>query len=381
MAKRSAVVAAPLLALALLGPGAAAPAAADDRLAVGPAGSAGPGAGFEKDVGKAFDDLSNATKAGALGKGTQDQAPAPQPLRIISWNIRVFGRGVKPEREAAVDSILERMFSEGHSGKVLAIQEVANEGGEGKFDEALPGKDSSWTPSFENTADSQDNAFFVRTGVEVDCERFLFKEGSLKSLHPARVAHVRVGDLDFTIVTLHLSFRNGDPQDSKRELRHVLRWLREYLSDPANDPDVVVAGDFNLPTRRGKESSARSREAAWTPIEDIIEDYPEFRRGPAAGQDAPGKTELFALVDDLTSRRKGEPANNYDHFILTGDLYREEYVEGSAGVVEPALIERAEGRHDVVASDHFPISLRLRTGGAGNDGEPIRPDGPGRLCP
>ena len=322
----------------------------------------------DNDLSQAFGDLSGAVQSKAIKSVRPPSSGGGEPVRIISWNVRTFGRRVKEERAAAFDSILSRLFNQNRNAKVLAIQEVSNEGGNTHFDEMLPGEDSRWNPSFDNTEDSQDNAFYTREGVEVDCERFVFDSGSAKSKHPARAAHMRIGDFDFTIVTLHLAFKNGDADDSRRELRHALNWLKTYLADKGNDPDVILAGDFNLPTRAGKTRSVRSSEGKWAPIEDTIDTYPEFKEGG-----------LVALVDDLTSRRKGTPANNYDHFLLTKDAL-EEYVDGSAEAVDDESINRIEGQRGINASDHLPISARFRTGGSGADGRVIHLDGPGRFC-
>jgi exonuclease III len=363
MSKRIAVCA--VLLSALIGSASAQP------LALGPASSDDTPSfsGSGTDLGQAFGELGGALKARPIKSVRPPSSGGGEPIRIISWNVRTFGRSVKEERAAAFDSILSRLFSENHNAKVLAIQEVSNEGGSTNFNEMLPGGDSRWNPSFDNTEDSQDNAFYTQTGVQVDCEKFVFDSGSAKSKHPVRAAHMRIGDLDFTILTLHLAFKNGDADDSKRELRHALNWLKGYLADPTNDPDVILAGDFNLPTRAGKAQSVRSSEGKWSPIEDVLETYPEFKDGG-----------LVALVDDKTSRRKGEAANNYDHFIVTKDLYNEEYVVGSAGIVPTSTINRVEGQRGVMASDHYPISARFRIGGEGGDSRVIHQDGPGRFC-
>lgn len=330
---------------------------------------AAPSSASEQDLGQAFSELGGAIKSRPIQSARPPSSGGGEPVRILSWNVRTFGRRIKEERAAAFESILSRLFSENRNTKVLAVQEVSNEGGSTNFDAMLPGRDARWAPSFQNTSDSQDNAIFAREGAEVHCEKFVFDVGSAKSKHPARAAHIRIGDLDFTLVTLHLAFKNGDADDSRRELRHALNWLKKYLAEKTNDPDVILAGDFNLPTRAGKQISVRASEGKWAPIEDTLDTYPEFKDGG-----------LVALVDDLTSRRQGETANNYDHFLITGDLAREEYVEGSAGVVDDETINRVEGQRDVLASDHLPISARLRTGGQGADGRLIHLDGPGTFC-
>ena len=122
------------------------------------------------------------------------------------------------------------------------------------------------------------------------------------------------------------------------------------------DPDFIVAGDFNLPTGRGKEFSVRSADRSWGPIEDSL---------------GPGFT---ALVDEPTSRHGREgAANNYDHFLVSDDFLDEELVvAGAVSSAEVALAEREAGAR---ASDHFPIALTFRKSGADAGGKAVALDG------
>jgi hypothetical protein len=62
------------------------------------------------------------------------------------------------------------------------------------------------------------------------------------------MAHFVVDDFDFTLITLHLTFADGDTAESVRELRTLLDLLDGYFQEPLHDPDVVVCGDFNIPS-------------------------------------------------------------------------------------------------------------------------------------
>ncbi len=369
-----------LMALAAARPGAFL-FAQDQAPAPAPVDSLGPG--FEANLSGVLEGVRAARQARPLGTiRPEDALGHGEPIRIVSWNLMNFGDGIAVERLKAYKSILEHMFTDSRSAKVLAVQELGSkERGAEKFGDLLPGKEGRWNIGFGDTDDFQDNGFFTRKGIVVNCQKTLFKEGSAKSWHPARLGHMRAGNFDFTMVTVHLAFGKDQPGRTQREMKYVLDWLKEYLADPKNDPDVIITGDFNLPTRKGKEGSRRSSQGKWTPIEDIIDEYPEFRSETEANGNGVRKpTALYALVDDQTSRADGEPANNYDHFLLTGDAFDEEYVEGSAGMIPPKFIHRVEGSRDVVVSDHYPITARFRSGGPGNNGKVILPDGPGPVC-
>ncbi len=354
--------------------------------------SASPVAAADKPIN--LDDLFKALRERVQEEAKPLREPKPKAaadvqdaasMRIISWNIQTWGSSVNPKRQDGYRAILDHMFSENRTARVLSVQELAHEAGAKNFESLLPGGADRWNLSFQDSTDSQDNGFYTQKDVGVDCDRLLFSKGGTpvepdkeKSLHPARVAHMHVGKLDFTIVTLHLTYEDGNADASRRELRAILDWLTEYYKDPKNDPDVILSGDFNLPTRKGKEQSTRGSEGNWHPVEDIIEEYPLFREEKdKQGRRRAKKTQLIALVDERTSRQKGEPANNYDHFIMSGDLWDEEYVLGSAGPMPANFLHGVEKKLEVYISDHYPISAQFRTSGKGNNRRAVRRDGNG----
>lgn len=288
--------------------------------------------------------------------------PAGQPFTIVSWNLQTFGKGLTKKhlnRKQAFEEAMPRVLADPNVG-VLAAQEVANDTGAQTLDEMLP-QPADWTQSFEQTEDSMNNGFWVRD-TRIDCQGLLFSDRSL-SQHPARVAHMTHGQLDFTIITVHLSFDGGHAESSGGELDHVLDWLQAYFAKPGADPDVIIAGDFNLPSRAGTSKGHK------TAIEDFIDGW------RAAGRRLP---EFVTLVDKPTSRSHGDPAHNYDHFLISKHLADTAYVAGSADRVPDDVIDalRAiESRKSVQISDHFPIQAQFLSGGDGADGRPIQPDG------
>lgn len=274
--------------------------------------------------------------------------PDEDVFRLVSWNLQTYGKRIKAERKRASAEALRRIFADAQS-KVLAAQEIGDDAGAENVASALEGTRGSWTMDFENSRDAQDNGLFVRDG-KVECSGFLFSttEDQRVSRHPARAAHVRIGDLDFTLITVHLEYNHGGAGSSVAELRRVLDWVAARLD---REPDVVVAGDFNLPTRAGKVLSQRGWDADWTPLEDVLAEYQALRMTP--------------LVDEPTSRRNGIAANNYDHFLVTRHLLETAYVRGSAQRLPESFLTAIEAQERVEISDHFPIALTLRSRGAG----------------
>jgi len=325
------------------------------------------------DLNESFAALSTETKQQASSiDGTAAQfkpLQRRQIFRLISWNVQTFGGNISPARERAYGQLLDHMFSRSRSSKVLAVQELANDEGRDKFSNSLPGGPDRWNPSFQNTNSSQDNGFFTQRQVEVNCEQLMYakmgEDGRWRSdperiKHPVRVSHMKMGNFDFTLINLHLTFQGGDSNASIGEFQHVLKWLSDYFADPASDPDVIITGDFNL-------NSAT--------LHSVMQQWPAFRYDyNEDGEAIPKATTMVTLVDEATSRHNGVPKNNYDHFIMTADTYLEEYVTGSAGAVTPGLLKAIEEENEVYVSDHLPISSGFYTSGVGNDDRPIEPD-------
>lgn len=279
-------------------------------------------------------------------------APAGQTARVVSWNLQRFGRRVSQKRRQAMRLALPRLLA-GTAPTVLAVQELSNDRGAALLLGMLPGDGRGWTMSFQDTSAALNNGVFAGPGARVGCGGNLELEGVA---HPPHMAHVTIGDADFTLVSVHLTYAGGDAAASHAELERILAWVRAQAARPGADPDFVIAGDFNLPTRAGKELSARAGSGAWTPLDGAIGD------------------DFIALVDEPTSRsgRSGE-ANNYDHFLVSADFAAEELLD--AGALDKAVLHAAEAQGGSRSSDHYPIAMGLRVAGPGRDGRPIAPDG------
>ncbi|MBI3297680.1 MAG: endonuclease/exonuclease/phosphatase family protein [Elusimicrobia bacterium] len=292
-------------------------------------------------------------------------------VRVISWNVQAFGANVSPEREAAYREVLGHMLSDSRSARILSFQEIANATGAAKIGAMLPGAGERWNDSFTNTNGAMDNGFFAERGVGMGCERPLFarqdergrwQRDREKAMHTPRAAHMRVGNFDFTLLSIHLTFGGGDSRESARELTNILDWVARYLAQPGADPDVIITGDLNIPTNKGRSKPGPS-------VEDVVAAHPAFGRQG-------GSRRFVALVDAPTSRnREGQPVNNYDHVLMTGDAYDEEYAKSSAGVVPHDFMRAIEERHGTMVSDHLPVSAGFYTSGEGGDGKPIAADG------
>lgn len=261
--------------------------------------------------------------------------------RLVSWNIQTFGKRVSAKRRAAVAGALSAILGGTSRPTVLAAEEIANAEASETLAGMLP---RGWSASFQDTPDAMDNGVYYGPGARVDCAFTL--DGFQ---HPPRVAHLTVGDAGFTLIVVHLAYDKGDAAVSDGELARLQAWAEAEAAKPDADPDYVIAGDFNLPTRAGKAESSRAGARSWTPLEDVLD------------------ADLTALVDEPTSRGRGRRAvNNYDHFLVSRAFRRELLLE--AGRLDEKLVLDAEDAAGARASDHFPIALTFRTRGVARRG-------------
>ena len=265
-----------------------------------------------------------------------------------------------------VADALDRLFLRTY--ELLASQEISGSGNSEVLRNLLPGGTTVWSASFADTTDRQDNGFWIRPTVRIGDVRTLFATSMLdgsgrivadptRSVHPPRAAHFTVGNFDFTLITVHLTFAGGDTSESAREMRVLLDYLDDYFEQPGHDPDVIIAGDFNIPSRLSGQTGSGG-----ITLDSIFDQDPRFQVG---------ERRFVVTVHDPTSRRSiangGVPANNYDHFVLSADTL-EEFVQARR-VSTDILTAHPEYPEERLTSDHFPVAGFFRTAGAG-----IQPD-------
>lgn len=154
------------------------------------------------------------------------------------------------------------------------------------------------------------------------------------SRHPPHIAHFAIGDFDFTLITLHLTFQEGDTQESVRELRNILDFLDAYFYTPGHDPDVIITGDFNAPSQLSGEA-----EDDGLAIDGVLAVDLRFQAG---------ERRFVVTVHEKTSRKaNGEPNENYDHFILSADCLEEFIRNPACGHRDlDGALRRATGRRN-----------------------------------
>ncbi len=309
-------------------------------------------------------ELRNQRVPARLTEIPNDRALVPEDwLAVVSWNIQVGGTSTDPSatRPNLVAGALRSLFGGTH--QLLAAQEISAVSNSEILRGLLPGGSASWRSSFIDSEDSMDNGTWFRLAAFVRDSFALFtsptptpglvSRDAGKSLHPPHVARIEVGDFDFTLISLHLTFDDGNSRESARELANILDYLDSYFNDPEHDPDVILCGDFNLPSRLSNQTG---RDGII--LDAVLDADPRFHDG---------ERRFAVTVHEPTSRAPvasgGEPRNNYDHCLISADAL-EEFVQ--ARRVDPAIVtDHPEDPESQLTSDHFPIVAFFRTRGPG----------------
>lgn len=197
-----------------------------------------------------------------------------QTINIATWNIREFGR--KPRSEAAIHylaeilgqfdliSIVELRENVGDLQRVLAILGpewravysgvVPDDGGNGErigfvFDRRAV--------AFEGMA-----AVAVPPRVKVDGE-YLIQDRFWWRL--PYMASFRAGGFEFILIAAHIRWGSGD-SDRLREIELLAQWIDAFRqSEQATTRDLIVVGDFNIPSRRSALFKAITRYGLHVP--------------------------------------------------------------------------------------------------------------------
>ena len=299
-----------------------------------------------------------------------DQVGLPSGwLGLISWNIQVGCTSTDPSaaRPPMVQDALSKMFL--GSYQVLAAQEISNSDSSDYLRDLLPGGNTQWLSSFFDTNDSMDNGFWYSYGITLQDDAVLFVTDEIsngkiikdesRAVHPPVVARFAIDDFDFTLFSLHLTYASGNTSESARELRNILDYVEWYFNQPNYDPDVVICGDFNIPSLLSGQTGQNG-----ITLDSVFDNDPRFQSG---------HRRFVVTVHEPTSRslatNGGTPANNYDHCICSIDTL-EEFIEARR-VATDILTDHPDDPEVRLTSDHFPIIGFFRTIGEG-----ITLDGP-----
>jgi len=311
-----------------------------------------------------FAELQGTAVIPPLPEMPNDRAAVPRDwLALVSWNTQVGGTStdIAAQRPPMVQAALSILF--GGTYQILSAQEVPNADSANLLTSLLPQGTTRWRMSFFDSTDTMDNGFWFRQSATLR-DAFLLNVTSqiqsdeivtdpTRAVHPPQVAQFAVDDFDFTLVTVHLTFADGNTSESARELRSVFDYLDWYFNQPDHDPDVIVCGDFNMPSELSKQ---KGRDGLT--LDTVFQQDPRFQSG---------ERRFVATVHEPTSRSSaalgGLPASNYDHCVLSADALKA-FIQARR-VDTGILTDNPQDPELRLTSDHFPIVAFFRTRGAG----------------
>jgi hypothetical protein len=181
-----------------------------------------------------------------------------ETLNIATWNIREFGK--KARSEAAIHYIAEIIGQFDLVGVVELRDNLADLG------RVLPILGPYWRAVYsdmipdaggnrERIAYLYDKRAVVFNGLAAEANAPRTKKGleylpETEFWRSPYVASFRGGNFDFVVLTVHV--RWGDSlEDRRKELEMLADWIEGRRQDKYNeDNDIIVMGDFNIPSRK-----------------------------------------------------------------------------------------------------------------------------------
>ena len=213
------------------------------------------------DVAVAGDDLQ------PVVAGEVEKVPASkldQSLNLATWNVRELGKSARlPESIHYIAEILGQF-------DVIALTELRAETGD--LERIMDVLGPTWRLVISDyNLDEAGNeerigylydkraATFTGLAAEADPGKTRQAGKYLSSFEWWRspyMASFRAGNFDFILLTCHIRWGNGT-SDRIEELTGLASWVHARANDPRMlDKDLIVMGDFNIPTRRSSTFKA-----------------------------------------------------------------------------------------------------------------------------
>ena len=187
-------------------------------------------------TGRIGDDSINDSD-GNLGDGS----PAgTEDLRLATWNIRILSNNSRDDTELALIAPIIARYD------LVAVQEVRDTIVLDRLLTFLPGWDYICSNSVGNVVTERYAYLYRIDGITVLGTPYIFNDAGDLFLREPYVAHFRVQQFDFTLVTIHVIYG-----DSVNDRRAEVQLLDEVITSVdlynGSEDDVILLGDFNLP--------------------------------------------------------------------------------------------------------------------------------------
>jgi endonuclease/exonuclease/phosphatase family metal-dependent hydrolase len=185
-----------------------------------------------------------------------------QTLNLATWNIREFGK--RPRSEAAIHYIAEILGQ----FDLIALAELRDKLGD--LQRVLKILGPYWKVVYSDyISDSPGNyerigylfdgrsVRFTGLAAEVDPERQKNKASgeyvaAISWWRSPYIASFRAGHFDFVVITAHIRWGSSE-KVREQELTSLAQWIDKKVKEQGwDDKDIILMGDFNIPSRTGK---------------------------------------------------------------------------------------------------------------------------------
>lgn len=269
-----------------------------------------------------------------------------QTLNIATWNIREFGK--KRRSEAAIHYIAEIM---GQFDLISVVElrddltdlgrvlEVLGPYWRAVYSDVIP--DSGGNRERIAFVYDKRNVVFNGLAAEASPPRIRKGEEYLSEISWWRspyLASFRSGSFDFVILTAHV--RWGDSTEARRkELQSIAEWIdRKQKEKNVEDKDLIVTGDFNVPSRT-----------------DAL-----FKALTSRGLQIPKSLLGVSFGTNLAKSKRYDQILHYaaypDSFTNKGDV-----LDFYAGDSEPLFPGMSPEDFTYQMSDHLPLWMQVNT--------------------
>jgi hypothetical protein len=274
-----------------------------------------------------------------------------ESLNVAVWNIREFGK--KARLDASIYYIAEILSN----FDLVALVELRENLADLKRVIDLLGP--YWRVVFSDSiADAGGNGervgylydkrmiTFTGLAAEADSPRFKTKEGEYLPRQSwwraPYLASFRAGNFDFVMIAVHI--RWGESEASRKgEIETLADWIEARRKEKyADDTDIIVTGDFNIPSRTSPLYKAATKHGLMTP--DSILAVPGSNLA---------KTETYDQI--LLHPTNRDRFSNFGGFV---DFYDGDW---KALYPNPTHRPKSQQAFTYELSDHLPLWVQLKT--------------------
>lgn len=261
-------------------------------------------------------------------------AGSANSLEVVSWNIEMF-----PKTASTVSDVVEIIRD--LDVDIIAMQEITSVQAFQQIVDSLPEYDGRVGTGATNGFALWPALLFRKSLVTLVSETYLFTNDSYlfpRAPYEVRLIAEKNGEIfDFRLLVLHLKASSGSENEARRRgaIQALENYLATRLQNSANDPDYVLAGDWNDLL----EDPAGSN--VFSAFLNKPEDY-RFTTAPFAGSE----TEYTFIGGSFRSL--------IDHIMVTRAVDTS-FVNST----EILKLDRFFPRYEIDVSDHRPVVTKF----------------------